>query len=264
MKKGRCHICQEEGELSFEHIPPHKAFNFECAKSIEGDEILKLMCESDRMPWDCSNLKYVQKQKGMGKYSLCQRCNNLTGKYYGNEYIKFANTIHVLLPQIIEKNNDIAGIELEGVNPLLFAKQVLSMFCSTCPHITKKNPEIIELLLNKSKTGLDSKKFRLSMFLLKERRIAYTGLQVMHISGIGNRVLASIDAYPFGFVLEFDPKVKCMELDITSFFNEYEDREYKIHFGIPILERNMPYSIDYRTKAEIIRCIEENKKIKTD
>ena len=64
-------------------------------------------------------------------YSLCQRCNNLTGKYYGMEYIKFANTVDRLFPEILKKNNKIAGIHIEGINPLLFAKQVLSMFCST-------------------------------------------------------------------------------------------------------------------------------------
>lgn len=259
MEKGKCHICQKEGKLTFEHIPPHKAFNFQRAKSIEGEEIEKVICDSDRMPWDYSNLKYVSKQRGMGMYSLCQKCNNLTGKYYGNEYIKFASTVHRLFPEILEKNNKIAGIHIEGINPLLFAKQVLSMFCSTCPNITKKNPEIIDLLLNKSKTGLDLSKYRLSMYLLKERKIAYTGIQAMYVSEVGIRMLASIDAYPFGFVLEFDPKIKCVELDITSFFNEFEDKEYNLDFGIPILERNIPFSTDYRTKEEIIKCIEANK-----
>ena len=146
------------------------------------------------------------------------------------------------------------------MNPLLFAKQVLSMFCSTCPHITKKYPEIIELLLNKSKRGIDTNKLRLSMFLLKERRIAYTGVQAMWVSNMGIRVVASIDAYPFGFLLEFDPKIECVELDITSFLNDYEDTAYNMNFGIPILERNMPFSTDYRTKEEIMACVEENKR----
>jgi hypothetical protein len=26
-KNGRCHICGNVGELSFEHVPPEKAFN---------------------------------------------------------------------------------------------------------------------------------------------------------------------------------------------------------------------------------------------
>lgn len=260
MKKGRCHICQKESNLTFEHIPPHKAFNYQSARIIVGEELMKTICDENKSPWDYSDLKYVQKQRGVGMYSLCSRCNNLTGKYYGNEYIKFANTVDILFPEILKRNEKIAGISIEGMNPLLFAKQVLSMFCSTCPHITKKYPEIIELLLNKSKRGIDTNKLRLSMFLLKERRIAYTGVQAMWVSNMGIRVVASIDAYPFGFLLEFDPKIECVELDITSFLNDYEDTAYNMNFGIPILERNMPFSTDYRTKEEIMACVEENKR----
>jgi hypothetical protein len=265
MKKGKCHICQKETNLTFEHIPPCKAFNSESAKSIEGDEMLKLMADGDRMPWEMDGLKYVQKQRGMGMYSLCQKCNNITGTYYGNEYVKFANTINILFPEIVKKNKEtnsnIVGINIEGINPLLFAKQVLSMFCSTCPHITKKDSNVKELILNKEKRGLNPEKYKLSMFLLNEYKIGYTGYQAMFISGVGIRKIATIDAYPFGFVLEFDPlrNIKTPELDITSFFNDYECKEYNLKFGIPVLERNNIFSCDYRTKEEILKCVSENK-----
>lgn len=141
---------------------------------------MKAICDEERSPWDYSDLKYTQKQRGVGMYSLCSKCNNLTGKYYGNEYIKFANTIDILFPEILKHDKKMAGIKIKGMNPLLFAKQILSMFCSTCPNITKKHPEIIELLLNKSQRGIDVTKLRLSMFLLNQRRIAYTGVQAMY------------------------------------------------------------------------------------
>lgn len=259
MKKGYCHICQKYTDLTFEHIPPNKAFNNISAKSIEGDEIFKMFGTNDRMPWDLNGLQYVSKQRGMGMHSLCKKCNNLTGKYYGNEYIKFANTIDLLLPEILNSKKDVVGINISGIKPLEFAKQVLSMFCSTCPNITKKYPEIIDLLLNPEKKGLDTNKIRLSMFILPQRKISYTGFQAMHITNIGIRLLATIDAYPFGFILEFNPKIKINELDITSFFNDYDyGVECDMEFGIPVLERNNIISCDYRTKEEIIKCINDN------
>ena len=164
-KIGNCHICQKETELTYEHIPPYKAFNWESAKSIEGDEIMKLITDDIRMPWDMERLKYKSKQRGMGMYSLCNNCNNITGAYYGTEYIKFAYTIDKLFPEIIEKckknHTNITEIEIKGMKPLLFAKQVLSMFCSTCPNITKKDEHIKDLLLNKDVTDLDPKKYKL-------------------------------------------------------------------------------------------------------
>lgn len=65
MKKGYCHICQEYKDLTFEHISPHKAFNYISARSIEGDEVLKLMTDENRMPWETTGLKYKSKQRGM-------------------------------------------------------------------------------------------------------------------------------------------------------------------------------------------------------
>lgn len=265
MEKGYCHICQEYKNLTFEHIPPRKAFNFIPAKSLEGDEVLKLISDENRMPWEMKGLKYVSKQRGMGSFSLCQRCNNLTGNYYGTEYIKFAHTIHNLFPNIKEqiKKNDlnIARIYIKGINPLLFAKQVLSMFCSTCDHITKNDSNIKNLLLNKTQKGIDLKKYRLSMFIIDQYKIGYTGFQAMYIRDIGIIKIATIDAYPFGFVLEFDPRndIKRPELDITSFLNEYECQEYDLEFGIPLLERNSLLSCDYRSKSEIIKCVKANK-----
>ena len=44
MKKavyGKCHICGEYGELSFEHIPPQAALNKGQVKAYSGEEILK-------------------------------------------------------------------------------------------------------------------------------------------------------------------------------------------------------------------------------
>lgn len=260
MKKGYCQICQKYGELTYEHIPPEKAFNFTRAKSIEGESALELIVGKNRMPWDSNGLKYVNKQRGMGDYILCKSCNNLTGTYYGNEYVKFAHTIYKILMENKCENN-ILGIHIEKINPLLIAKQILSMFCSTCPYLTKKDSHLIKLLLNKDSKGIDITKYRLSMFILKNYRIAYTGLMSMLLTGNTIKLVATIDAFPFGFVLELDPKGKCKELDITSFFNDYDNKEYNVDFGIPIYEHNTQFPIDYRTKQEIEECVKENEKI---
>ena len=270
MKKimGKCHICQKYTELTYEHIPPYRAFNSQPAKSIEGEEMLKLITNDEKMPWEIERLKYKQKQRGMGMYSLCKNCNNTTGSFYGTEYIKFANTIDMHFPEIIknckENGTKTTGIDIKGMRPLLFAKQVLSMFCSTCPNITKKDKHIINLLLKKDLTGLNPKKYRLSMFLLNQYKIGYTGIQAQLIAGIGSRLVATIDAYPFGFVLEIDPNDNFVnpELDITDFFNSYENKDYDMHFGLPILERNIAFPCDYRTKEEIKACAYESKKYK--
>ena len=69
---GKCALCGQECELTFEHIPPRAAFNSTPTKPVSGEELL----DDDRMPWDTTGLKYTNQQKGMGRYSLCPKCNN--------------------------------------------------------------------------------------------------------------------------------------------------------------------------------------------
>lgn len=261
MEQGYCHICQKYGDLTFEHIPPQKAFNDRRAKSIEGDEALKLITEKDRMPWDTTGLKYKPKQRGMGIYSLCESCNNLTGKYYGNEYIKFAQTVGKLIFDNDISDKKMIGIKLEGVYVSRVAKQVLSMFCSTYPGFTKTYPFVGELILNKDAVIEDYSNFRITMFILKEFRIGYTGITSLLYTDGKIKTVAEIDAYPFGFVLELDPKDENPDLDITHFLSHKYNEKFNLEMGIHIRERNITFPIDFRTKAEIIACKEENNKI---
>ena len=63
---GKCALCGKLKELTFEHIPPNKAFNFTPAKPISGDSLLKAATDNNRLPWDHSGLKYLNQQQGMG------------------------------------------------------------------------------------------------------------------------------------------------------------------------------------------------------
>ena len=258
MKQGKCHICQKYSNLTFEHIPPQKAFNDKRAKSIEGDEILKLISESDRLPWDTTGLKYKAKQRGMGMYSLCNSCNNLTGKYYGNEYIKFAHTIAKIIFDNDVSDKKTLEVELDGVYVSRIAKQVLSMFCSIYPGFTKTYPIVKDLILNKNLTLEDYSKFRITMFILNEFKIGYNGITAL-LQGNGKiKTVAEIDAFPFGFILELEPKEESLDADITHLLSYKYDEKYDLEMKIHIRERNITFPTDFRTKEEIIACMEEN------
>ena len=228
---------------------------------ITGDSILNLIGSKDRKPWDYTGLKYTQQQKGVGLYSLCASCNNDTGSYYGNEYFKLATAFHQGIYNNDFKPNEVLNWTISNISPLKFAKQVLSMFCSTYDTFTLNMPEIKDLILNRDKKGVDTTKIKLYMFLLKEPRIAYTG-----INALGNltgfiRLVTQVDAYPFGFVLEIDPKDKPIEdlLDITYFLNDFNIKDKPtLSITIPIKERNTFFPIDFRSKNEIEKSIQDN------
>lgn len=132
------------------------------------------------------------------------------------------------------------------------------MFCSTYPGFTKTYPIVKDLILNKDETIEDYSKFRITMFILKEFKIGYTGLTAMLCGNGKIKTIAEIDAYPFGFVLELEPKEDNFDLDITHFLSHKYDEKFDLEMGINIRERNIMFPTDFRTKEEIMACKKEN------
>jgi 5-methylcytosine-specific restriction endonuclease McrA len=86
-----CHICGTDGKLSFEHVPPRSAFNNHPVFVPHlKDLIEKLDC-------DFGNIKGKTHQIGAGEYTLCEKCNNKTGAWYGNAFADWAyQASHIL------------------------------------------------------------------------------------------------------------------------------------------------------------------------
>lgn len=81
---GRCRICGEEREMTKEHIPPATAFNRGPLREHSLDEYLHR--EDEELPGG------RLRQGGMWGYTLCETCNNLTGRLYAPEYGRWART----------------------------------------------------------------------------------------------------------------------------------------------------------------------------
>lgn len=251
---GKCRICGQTCELTFEHIPPYSSGNNSPQKFLTKESLRKLITDKKRMPWETENLKFKSLQRGTGFYSLCEKCNNLMGAYYGNEYVGFAREVSNYIIANKEKINDNKYFEsIVGIHPLSFIKQVISMFCTTTD-LSEDYPYIKELLLDKNKICNDPD-FKISMFILKSGNYLSTGKIVLlnsTINQIKTRIISEMDLFPFGFVLDYDKNyMDSSLLDITSFLNySYEER---INFKIiaPMYERNSGIPLDFRTKDEI-------------
>lgn len=262
MKKhiGKCALCRNESELSFEHIPPRSSFNSTPAKPVSGDKIL---FDDDRMPWEIEGLPYTNQQKGMGKYSLCESCNNLTGTWYGEDYKLISHSIYNFFQGPIDPV--INGIAIRDVYPLRFIKQVISMFCSINNTDDKRLEPLRKFVLNKEKIGLDKNKYKICMYFTKSKMIKYVPLTAILRLGkeTSNSIaLSEITAYPLGFILYFDP-ISSWEyegVDITSFADCKYDDKATIQMPLCIKEVNDIFPEHYRSKEEIIECVENNKK----
>lgn len=261
---GKCALCGKECDLTFEHIPPRKAFNDTPAKPVSGETLLESKKE-DQMPWDLSGLKYDNQQKGMGYYSLCAECNNNTGSWYGDAYSEFAHIVFRAFTKPIP--TDANCIELKEISPLRIIKQVISMFCSINSFDNSNWDDLRQFVLNKEDVGIDKTKYRIHMYFTKSSIMKYAPFSILLVKGVGeidSIKLSEITAAPFGFILYFDPtdNIPYHGIDITGFadfkYNEIAD----IRFPLVIYEMNDLLPTHYRTKEEIFKITEENKKWK--
>lgn len=257
---GKCALCREECELSFEHIPPKAAFNSSPIKPVTGTGML----EEDRMPWDTSGLPFKNQQKGMGKYSLCEKCNNDTGSWYGDEYIKITRIIHAIISQSAEINE--CACVIKNVYPLRFIKQVLSMFCSINNYDDQRIEVLRKFVLDKESVGIDKTKYRVCMYMTNSNLMKYAPLSVIVKFGSNEHeynVLSEITAYPLGFILYFDPPESFQHdgLDITHFADCSYNQIANIQMPICMYEVNDFFPTHYRSKEEIRQCIKKNKEM---
>lgn len=252
----KCAICGKECELTYEHIPPKKSFNNSNVNGYFGDEVFKLITSENREPWDFSNLKYKQMQKGVGLYSLCKECNNYTGSKYGDFYNAFVRKNIEYINNNYEQymKGDIIRIKSSPFLPLRFIKQVISMFCSTTIGLNNKYGIMKELLLDASKT-INNVDFKISMGMVKNQIISFGGSVGYAYSNGNKRVVSEIIAFPFIFLFDHNKNINEKRLiDITHFLKYNYDEEIDLDMDFPIVERNITtFPADYRTKEEILK-----------
>jgi hypothetical protein len=80
--EGVCALCSELRELTFEHIPPRRAFNASSAvaHTLYGLHLGSRYHKSPRLQ---------KSPRGLGVRSLCERCNGTTAAWYGDVFAEW-------------------------------------------------------------------------------------------------------------------------------------------------------------------------------
>ena len=286
--EGRCALCGKHTELTFEHVPPKAAFNKDRVKSYS---LLDSINDKDRLPWDVSGVPYTSLQKGSGFYSLCKECNNNTGALYGNAYRSMAYSIAHALSEHDETTHH--AITLTKVPAHQFIKQILSMFCSLngydvverFPHPNVLiNPErlspiqktiyestaaiyhaahamdsIRNFVLDPSACGLDNR-FHLYMYFSTDSFIRCCPFNsVMNLEDGTYTIVSELTVPPFGFSLYFNPSpdANYPGINISEFASYSYNQLLTCQMPMIVKERNTYFPMDYRSKEEILQCIED-------
>ncbi len=240
--------------MSFEHIPPESAFNSSRVKSYN---VIDLVTDEGKFPWEFSKFKYAkEQQKGSGYNALCTECNSKFGHWYVPHYTKFTKTIEKCVVEELAKKSDLTNITIRFNNiPLLpIIKQIVLMFC-VVNNSCFDDETIRQFLLNRDFHYIDKSKYRIGIYynlgpFQKQIPLACmcTGNPPQNI------VLSEISNYPLGFILHLNPKpdLKSLAFDITDFAYSTFDEKSNIDISLNLLESNIPFPNDFRSKKEIM------------
>ena len=202
------------------------------------------------------------KQRGAGRYTLCRKCNNDTGAWYGESYVQVAKQAMYLL---YRSSGNLSLAYPYGMYPLRFLKQVTTMFFSACgPALRQKNPELVRFVLNRDTRQLpDGFQFFAYLHHPESAAIRQSGLTGV-AKGPNKQYLFSEVAFPpFGLVMSLDghPPIDQRLCDITH-LSQYNYRDWDIiYMQMPVLHVTTILPGDFRTVNEVNRDIIENRKV---
>lgn len=246
---GKCHICGKMAKLSFEHVPPRSAFN-------DSQVVYYKMHQ-----WVSNSLDELGKgkiqQKGFGSYTLCPKCNNNTGRWYGDAFKEFA----IEGMRIVQFTNKSPTLYYNYyIFPLRVFKQIICMFLSANgPDFREENHGLVRFVLNKSETYFESN-VRIFLYYNYSDKYRKTGLTITSTLDGEMRVLSEITFPPFGYLMSLDNSRVDSRLTEITFMKNYDYNERKtIPLRLNLLPVCSAYPADYRSKAEIDETVRINR-----
>ncbi|MCL4270643.1 MAG: hypothetical protein KJZ72_13910 [Anaerolineales bacterium] len=248
--QGYCRICGEFGDLSFEHVPPRSAFNNRPVRYINFGSELVLGPEEQ--------VKGPIQRKGMGGYTLCVRCNNITGHWYGSQFVDWC---YQAMNILIRAEGKPSLIYLTRLYPLPVIKQIVAMFFSiNSLDFRKANPDLVDFVLNKDKLYL-SPKYRIFVYYNIEGNFRTTGVTAAMniVKGKKISLLTELSYPPFGYIMTFDSEPSDNRVfEITHFARYSYGTWTPMELKLPILPTYLGIPGDYRTKEEIVEETKRN------
>lgn len=242
---GPCHLCGTVTALSFEHVPPRRAFNDRPVTSKVAEDVFAAQTLEEM-----HNARGIKQPRGAGAYTLCEPCNNKTGGWYGRAYVDWAYQA-----LMISENAKVAPSlhYTFQVFPLRVIKQIACMFFSANhPDFQAVHEDTVRFVLNKWAKYLDPK-FRIYVYFNRSpmsRQAAVTGQLTF---GQGTKVYSEISFPPLGYILSLSGKPPHDGLCDISFFSRYGYNEWTdVSLNVPVLPVASPFPGDFRAVGELL------------
>ena len=241
---GFCRLCGEYKNLSFEHVPPQSAFN-------NHQRLLQTM--QDKI----EERPYSRFRRGLGKHTLCESCNNLTGGWYGEAFVSWTK-------QGFEWFDKVKGEQMLSlpyyIKPLNVLKQSLVMALAMSPESSLKyHRELRRFVLSPRQKYLPPQ-YRVHVYFNMDGQPRFaSGMAVMKVGegGGANYIEAEVSLPPFGYSItspvgDYKSLADAADLYEITWFSRYNYDEWAVvHLRIPSRETHQPFPLDYRSRDEI-------------
>ncbi len=241
--EGKCHLCGRTGELTFEHVPPQKAFNDQPVITMTLGESL----EAGPFNRPRGRLQH----RGAGAYTLCGQCNNTTGSWYGSEFARFCYQAAIVLNR--------SGLAPSlyypyHCHPLRIIKQVATMaFSVNLPDFHCRHPDLVRFVLNREQPYLPPE-YRFFLYYNFEGTFRRVGedMAFLRLWEGKWRKITEMSFPPLGFVLVCDDEPPDLRLcEITHFSRYRYDDFVTVPLKLNVLPTFIDIAADYRTREEI-------------
>lgn len=247
-KMGVCNICGQYKELTKEHVPPRKAFN--------NGRWTEILYENDN--WLDNPLMTPHKKRihqgGVYFFSICEKCNNNTGRYYARAYSSWC---HYSMDILRRTKGDSSLYIPNSLYPLRVIKQIIVMFFAiNGEDFGKRHSDLIPFILNQDQFPIPPQYNVYAYYKLD------SNLRYLPESYIGNFsdgpnpiMVTEIGFPPFGFVLsdstnsqKIDKRLK--KITHFSYFPIHEKKDF-YDLKLPLLPTVINIPGDYRTETQI-------------
>jgi hypothetical protein len=237
---GTCHICLRQRPLTYEHVPPKRAFN-------------RHMVLAHTLNHPCGKVPIgvvAKYRAGMGVRTLCADCNGFTGRYYGSAFAEWVRQALVFADRYAE----VDGRENELLLPfridaLAVLKQIATMTLAVSSLSSNDSYYPLRRFVLMPFEKLESRKINFRTYLNPKKRAEWkepqsrmngTGVLMDVSKGTSTFTIADIAFPPLGYwVAWVDNRrrrlAEYLELaDITHFGQFPYGKESTVYLPMPV------------------------------
>lgn len=242
--EGFCRLCGVYKKLSFEHVPPQSAFN-------DQQRLLKTMQDA------LQERPYSRFRRGLGKNTLCERCNNLTGGWYGEAFVSWTKQGFDWFDRV--KGERMISLPYY-IKPLNVLKQCLVMaLAMSSEGSLSYHRDLRRFVLNPRQRDLPPD-YRIHVYFTMDGQPRFaSGMAITKVGegGGASYIEAEVSLPPFGYAItssvgNYKSLADATGLYEITWFSRYEYNEWTtVHLRIPARETHEPFPLDYRNKTEV-------------